>query len=281
MSEPRPDIPRTSWWGDYSLAVGDVRRWRIGPLDLWIALHRYEWLIYSRQGDDPLDSSLEIATPVAEAPPRDPSIEVTRVGTAGTHDGVVLEPRLADRTIIVRPRDTFHVVEGSSVELFVSSPLWVAIHARGGSNAGGGDGETKGGKLAELPTYRPSDTWFGPSTLQGEAAYAVSTTCRVDVENLPVRPHRAVTPLRVENPGPGELAFQRLAVPVPNLSLFAGQGGRLWTEALQVKRSEEGAGLGELEVVKGAPGAAGSSEQISPPRQATPRRMMHMFDGIF
>jgi hypothetical protein len=262
---------RRAWWGEWGIALGEMRHWRIGPLDLWIEFRRHEWSIQRRRGTDPLDAGLVIAAPVTTVDAGPGELEVDRVSTADPDGRVALAPRHADRTLIVRPRSPFHILEGSRVDLFVSSPLWLAI------TAGTLDGHT----VLELPIHRPSDTWFGPSTRQGEAAYAATTSCRVDLDGLPVRPHRAVTPLHVDNPGPGPLAFDRIAVPVPNLSLYADASGRLWTEAISLTRRDEEGGLADMEMLPGAPTHAGAALRISGPREASEKRILRVFESLF
>lgn len=258
-----------AWWGRWSFALGQTRHWRIGPLDLWIQFLGREWLVRRSRGDDPLDESLAVASDLAVDESR--TLEVDRVVGEPSMSELSLSPRLADRAVVVRPRDAFHVLEGCTVSLFVSSPLWVAIEI----------GDVGGELLLEMPTFRPSDTWFGPSNLSGDAAYAVSTSCRVDLDGLPIRPHRAVSPLRIHNPGPGRLTFERLAVPVPNLSLYRGHDGRLWTEALAVRHRDEGGGLADIELRPGAPEEAGEAEKISAPREDATEGIFRVFDALF
>ena len=264
------EAPGAAWWGKWHLELGETRFWRVGPLELWVERRRHEWLIRRRRSGDPMDSALEVAT--ERTPPEDDaSLEIDRVAGEETDGRLTLSPRLADRAVIVRPRSPFHALEGAKVDLFVSSPLWVRV-------ATGPDGDLD---LLDLPTHRPSDTWFGANTLTGHKAYAVSASCRVDLEGLPVRPHRAVTPLRIKNPGPGALDFVRIAVPVPNLSLYAGEGGRLWTETLKLTRRDDNHGVADAEVQAGAPAQAGESQLVAPPREVAGTRILRVFDTLF
>lgn len=121
----------------------------------------------------------------AEELPED--AETFRVAQCGDVGPLKLVPIMADRLVVSRPKSPFRILPGQHATLFVSTPAWVRI-ALGNGKA-----------LAELPLFRPSDTWFGPSTLVGELGYAARTHCRLDVCDVPFRPHRAVTPLRVEN----------------------------------------------------------------------------------
>ncbi|MEX0599628.1 MAG: hypothetical protein WD205_03225, partial [Rhodothermales bacterium] len=90
--------------------------------------------------------------------------------------------------------------------------------------------------LQEIPSYRPSDTWFGSSTVEGELCYAVRTAGRLRLENLPRRLHRAITPIQVRNGGTDALHIGHIQVPVQYLSLFEGEGSYLWTQAVTLSR---------------------------------------------
>jgi hypothetical protein len=109
----------------------------------------------------------------------------------------------------------------------------------------------------------------------------VSTSCHVDLDSLPLRPHRAVTILRIENPGPDRLTFERIGVPVSNLSLYASRHGQLWTEALALRRRDEGGGLADIEVLPGAPAEAGGAELAALPREVAGARILRVFDSLF
>lgn len=184
--------------------------------------------------------------------------------------GLRLLPRLADRPIVVQPRDPFHILADTSVELFVSSPLWLSIESAGPKEA----------RMVEYPLVRPSDTWLGPSTLMGQVAYSVSTSCRVDLEGMPFRPHRAITPLMISNRGRDRLTFERIAVPIPNLTSYRDQQGQVWTESLEVTRRGSGPGSTETEVVPGPPRYARDGEVIARPREDPESGILRVFDAL-
>lgn len=283
-NQPRPQS-NLSWWGEWEIAEGQARYWRIGPFELWIERQRHEWVIKRRQGKDPVDSTLEIATdrPVSEGD--ETHLEIDRVAANSDDRVVSIRPQLADRTVVVHPRSPFHILEGASVELFVSSPLWVSIAVHSGpqskTQSALSSGEDAGNRreVMDVPAFRPSDTWFGESTLVGESAYAITTSCRVDIEGLPLRPHRATTPILIDNHGSDRLTFERIAVPVRNLSLYRGTDGQLWTEALKLTRKEEGSGVAETEILREPP--SGTSVPISQPRQSESARIQRVFESLF
>ena len=56
--------------------------------------------------------------------------------------------------------------------IYVSTPLWVRVDVHDPPQF-----------LQEIPVIRPSDTWFGPSTREGELGYAGRTHGRLNFEN--------------------------------------------------------------------------------------------------
>jgi len=139
-------------------------------------------------------------------------------------DDIRISPQLADRPVVTRPLTSTELLPRESATLLVSTVLWarIGIGAR---------------PLAELPTLRPSDTWFGPNTIRGELCYASQTRARLHMNNVQVSAFRAVTPITIRNDGDDNLKLERINVPVPHLTLYC-DGTRFWTSALSVVREE-------------------------------------------
>lgn len=251
------DSASTTWWSPRRFDVGEARRWRVGP-STWIAERRaHEWRIVHATGDDPIEDALEIATPVRDADPiAEDSVRASarRFAFATSPPELVLRPRLADRDVVVRPADPLIVPAGESALLFVSTPLWIAVATVDPPHA-----------LFEAPCFQPSDTWFGPSTVDGELCYASRTTGRLDLADVPVRPHRAITPVRIRNEAKDPLPLERLKVPVAILPLLAGPRG-LWTPRVSLTRAE-GADRADVQVAPGPPSEAGAVTRIAEPRR--------------
>jgi hypothetical protein len=179
---------------------------------------------------------------------------MARFALSGEDDTVVLSPRLADRPVVIRPASRFVVAPRHRVSLFVSTPAWVRVSTR--------DDEV----LAEEPWVRPSDTWFGPSTTEGELCYASRTAGRLRVSELPFRPHRVITAVTVENDGDSPLPIERLLLPVAHLSIFRREEGLLWTEDIQLRRTGE-QGFARFRVRTGETEREPSVERLAEPRQ--------------
>lgn len=243
-----------AWWQPQRLDVGELRRWRIGPLTLWAERRPREWRLHLLRGEDPVEDTLELAAPAhgGEVPE---TAEGTRFSFQRAPARLVLAPRLADRPVVVRPAHAMSVPSGEQAQLYVSTPLWICASAAPPER-----------ELTSFPCYRPSDTWFGPSTRIGELCYASRTAGRMDLEELPLRPHRAVTPVRIRNRAKDALPLERLKVPVELLSLHHTPRG-LWTPAVTLVR-EDGGDLAHLQIAAEPPPEAGRGVT----RVAEPRR---------
>lgn len=221
--QPGPQGP--PWWLPQEIPAGHTLAFRVGPLSLLIRREPGEWRVAWERGDDPLDLAVHIGDPTP-GPDLLDHPAVTRFAHEGASAQVALQPRLADRSIISRPERPFVLLGGQEVEAHVSTPLWVAVQV--------GDPPEL---LLELPTVRPSDTWFGPDTMTGELAYTNRTALRLRLSETPHRPHRAVTAVRLRNLSSDPLAVERLNLPVKHLSLAQGQDGTLLTERVVYERT--------------------------------------------
>lgn len=133
-------------------------------------------------------------------------------------------PRLADRSVVIKPVDPIYIPAGQRGTLYISTPLWIA-----------GLVESQHEPLFEIPVIQPKDTWFGPNAQQGEICYATSVDGRTDLNLLTPRAFRAVTPIDFHNTSNHQLRFDRMNVPVTALPLFYSEStGRLWTSQIKV-----------------------------------------------
>jgi hypothetical protein len=228
--------------------------WRVGPLEIWLQRTKREWRIGTRSNGDPGDSSL-IVQQAADDPGLDRNtIEWLRVGFRGTRDTIELAPALAPRPLVVRPDIPFNLPQKEETTLFISSPLWIRIKLG-----------QPGVDVLDIPVYQPSDTWFGPSTIEGELCFALRTRARLNMEQLDTVSHRVFSAIQIKNMGISILDLERLKLPMPNLSLFAAKDGRLWTETIKLNRREDG-DLAELRLDKKPPAQVQPAELVSGPR---------------
>ncbi len=216
-----------TWWGTFEIPEGRAGRFRIGPLDLWIERRRAEWRIGYQRTADAYDSALSIEVP------REPidllaMKEVHRFAVGDGEHFVTSSAQLPDRAMVTRPERPLVIPSGEEITLYVTTPLWIGLAS----------GAAPGKSLLELPIHRPSDTWFGPTNLEGELCYASRGFWRTAVEELQVRPHRAVTRVLIQNAAADALHAERLNLPVMRLHLWCSREGRLWTDDVTFVRTE-------------------------------------------
>lgn len=248
-----------TWWGEYALEPGQTGRWRIGALTLWAHRRTGEWRLAHGSSNDPFDDGVHVEVPSAEPIPSQ-GLTAMRYGMKRTDPTLVLEPALPDRPVVSRPDTPFYVLAGEEVRLYISAPVWV--RALAGAR-----------KLLEVPVYRPSDTWFGPSTREGEVCYDSRTSCRTELADLPQRPHRAVAAVRIRNRTGESVLIERLNLPVPFLSVYASPAGTLWTQGVTLEMANEG-GTAELRIDKGAPPEAEGAALVSGAREDADRNLL-------
>lgn len=249
------------WWGLYSIPESGAGRWRVGALRLWVERRPSEWRVAHWSSDDPSDGACEVEVPcTGTSAPEDVVRE--RFGLRATGPEFRLTPVLPDRSVVSRPETPFHVLAEAEVQVYVSTPVWLEVAAG-----------TPVRRLLELPLFRNSDTWFGSSTREGELCYANRTTLRQTYDDLPIRPHRALTPVRIHNRAESPLLVERLNVPVPYLSLYVGPDGALWTQSLVYDIAREG-DTAEMHIDKGLPSEAPEAGLVGGPREIGSRNML-------
>lgn len=204
----------------YEIPSGSSGHLRIGPLSLWMANFPDEWQIRWSHSGDPIHDGVQdleiraLETEFFES-------QLLRFGFNDKSDQLDISPRLSDRSIVVRPDKPLMVPGGEKVDFVLSTPLWLSIaDAR------------RGCFLTEIPSHRPSDTWFGESPVEGELCYLTRTSARLRLEDLPVRHHRAVTMISINNRHQQPLLVDRVKIPMRNLSLYRSDSGWFYSDRL-------------------------------------------------
>ena len=273
MTDPASarSAPATPWWGDDALPVQHMHHWRLGALQSWMMRAEHEWRIAWEVGRDPLNEAHEHEGPLPideahfswKSPP--PAYTLHRYSMQNTAPAFALHPVLADRALVVRPEHPISIVPGEAITLFVSTPLWVRITVHESAQ-----------QLVEMPTVRLSDTWFGPSTREGELCYAARTTGRLHLDNVPRRLHRAITPLRIRNQARDTLLLERVQVPTPHLALYETDDAVLWTQALTLEREANRTTsdpAAAVHIRSGAPPEAEGATRLTNPREPLRRNL--------
>lgn len=261
----------SAWWGSIDVPRDGVVRLVAGSTRVWVERRRFDWQVYSQAvgTDEPL--CVERPTTCASAELPEDAAQM-RFCFADAPGRLVVGVAQADRAIVVRPEAPLSVSPGERVTLFVSTPTWMVLSverqrsARRRGTQAAGETTAVAQKLTELPLERPSDTWFGPSTVEGELCYALRTPGLLQLEALERSPHSAITPLTIENKAADPLLFERVQVPVPQLAVYVDGRGDLWTNAVQLTRETSG-DLAAVSIDAGAPKAArGGTERLAAPR---------------
>jgi hypothetical protein len=247
---------QTVCWGRSSLAEGQTGKWTIGPLTLWVKRLTREWRIAFERTDETEQTLVESAAPARaeEIEAAEARLTFERFLMRATTQALHLSPALADRSVVVRPATPFHLLARQETTVFVSSPLWVKIEV--------GDEKRM---LKEIPILRPSDTWFGPSTREGELCYSSRTQARMTEDELPFRPHLALTPVTIGNESQAVLNVEKINLPVTYLSLYCAAGWAVWTDGLEVKLAES-AQTATVNILPGPPAQAQKPVLTFPPR---------------
>jgi hypothetical protein len=256
----------TPWWGPVSLDKETAGRWEVGPSTLWLYRRPQEWRLFHQPSTDPRTadpmanrSGVTVPLPddelaaLLDAPSED--LQISRYSLRRTDANIALQPALADRPVVSRPEHPLFVPPSESVTLYLSTAVWIQVML-----------PERDRLLQEVPSFRMSDTWFGPSTVDGEFCYATRTAGRLQLDHLPRRAHRAVTPLRIKNTARDALALERVQLPAPHLALYTTPDHRLWTQGVTMTRTEgrEGAGV---QIRSGPPADAQHATLLHAPRE--------------
>ncbi len=255
------------WWGPQEVELGQLVRWRIAGLSLWIRRSQREWKVawsWPEEWAPTADVSREDDAPY----PDETNLPVERYVFENTDSPLQLWPATADRPVVTTPRIPFFLGPREKTRLYVGTPLWLSLRSASGD------------LLREFPIRRPSDTFFGPTTLEGEVCYATRSKASLDRDNIQWMARRATTAVNIRNDSNKALPVERLKIPVTMLSIFAG-GSKLWTESLDV--DVDHGEMAKVTVRPGPPAEAEGAELLNAPRQAPEAsgRLMRVFDGLF
>jgi len=247
---------RQHWWGSYDFINEKCRLWHIGPLTLGVYRHNSEWQVARNYGEDRDDDDIAWDVTTTNSLSESLATDYSRYILRESTEQLTITPLLVPRPVISRPNIPFNLIAGEAITVYVSTPLWLGLSL----------GPTLPRVLDEIPIQRPSDTWFGPSTMEGELCYASTTHCRLNLEELPQRPHRAVTPVLIENQADTTLSVERLRIPAPLLSLYTTPAGQLWTPKITLVRTTDG-DMAALNIDDKPPTEANQVEPVGKPRQ--------------
>ena len=260
-------VRTSSWWSPREVPLDHTLEGRLGPLQLQLHHGHGEWrLAHSYADEDEGSASADIA--VRPGGLTDPACE--RILLARTDARLTLKPVLADRPVVVRPRQAVILPGGEETVMYMSTPVSLRLEV----------GEPPV-LLREVPLMRQSDTWFGPSTREGELCYSGKTNARHELAEVPQRVHRALTPVRIHNRASSALPLDKVSLPVPLLSLYGDAAGYLWTQGVALVRTSD-TDMANLKIEDKPPAEAGKVSLVSGPRELQGRGgLVRAFSVLF
>ncbi len=262
-----PDTQAKHWWNPVPVDTGETAILSLGPLIVQLHRGNEEWLVAWEREDgaaEPMRASMLRSRNEFQAD------EYHRYVTCNACGDAAARPMLADRPVVVRPHQPVFILPGEDATLYISSPVWIRLEV--------GDPPQV---LLEIPVLRLSDSWFGPTTREGELCYATRTHARNSLAEVLRRPHRAVTPVRIHNRAASQLPIEKLSLPVPLLSIYGDEDGTLWTESVSLTRNPD-TEMAALAITPGAPHDTTSAKLLTGPREFVERgSLVRAFHGLF
>lgn len=240
-----------------------VRYWQIGTLSLWVRRSENgEWLVAHKHIPG-ADEELEEAIVADEEPA---GLKWQRYAVPEYEPTLRLTPQMPDRPLIVRPETPLTIATGGEGVFYALLPCWIDLTV----------GEAT--KIVTIPSVRLSGSWFG-EPISGELCYAMRTSARRSVEDLPPRPHRAVCTLRIANRDTKLLEVQRVCLHVGPLAIYRGSQ-HMWTSEVTLTNTA-GDEPAEPHYGTDAPAADPSAELLCPARETRdPKSLRARFRAI-
>lgn len=242
------------WWGKFTIDEDKAGLWRIGSACIRIERSINEWVVACTEGLESGSNEVSVEIPIERQGRFETDWKASRFAVGRTDGKITITPATADRPVVIRTEVPFHLLPRTDVSFYVSSPLWFKIEVGSPASA-----------LQDFPVLRPSDTWFGPSPKEGEYCYANRVYGQLRLDNINFKPHRAVTVVSLRNRSADSILIERLKLPAPNLSLYEGDPGGLWTQAMVLEIGPDKAL--NLQLRDRAPSEIKNPRLIAGPRQ--------------
>lgn len=258
------------WWGGFDFTIGQGRTWELAGLILDISRQTQEWHLRLHRTAEQSEHNQEWQQRPGSSLAEMGGMDYCRFMFQRTTSALRLLPRLADRSVVVRPVNPLFIPSGQETTLYVSTPVWVAAYVEGSVEP-----------LLDVPVVIPRDTWFGPNPVVGQLCYASQITGRTDFSQLPIRAFRAITPVHVRNHGHTAMPIERINIPTPFLPVYGAESGRLWTPTLAITR--QGAALRlNIRIEDGISTQAGHVIQLTAARRGPEEHaLIRVFENFF
>jgi len=242
---------KSPWWTPREVSEGQSAHLTLGPLSMTLGHGVDEWILEVSSSEETALDGNNTRLKVRKGLPDEAGERFVHAGEA---ERVVLSPMLADRPVVIRPRQPVFLLGGQSITLYLSTPIWLKVEIADPPVL-----------LKEFPVMRLSDTWFGASTREGELCYAGRTHARHKLADLPQRPHRAISPMTIRNETDKPVPLEKISLPVPMLSLYGADDGSLWTQRVTLTL-EGGTEQARVKIDSDLPEVARTLERLAGPR---------------
>jgi hypothetical protein len=238
------------WWKPIELAQGQCWRYAVGPLTIYLQRHAGEWWLAPESAGETED---EFRLESGQVPGIPEELDYARYAFDRAPESFLLRPRLLDRPVVVHTSHAVNIPTDQRITFFISTPVCVSVAVQGDV------------ELREIPVLRLSDTWFGPSTRVGELCYSARTQARNSRSEVPLRPHRAVTPVTIHNRSEQMLTIDKISLPVPFLAVYGRADGALWTDPLTLEHLP-GEAMAKLRIGDQPPEGMTRADLLAPAR---------------
>ena len=259
------------WWGRYRVSQRRTGYWQIGPLHLWIQHLPHQLRMSWEHSDDWLDPTIRVIPELENEDPPEGIFE-SRFVFRESSEELLFTPALANRPVVTKLNVPLQVLPGEDVMLYISTPLWVRI-----------DLANPAKQLRDVPSFRMSDTWFGPVAQPGGIlAYASRTRAALKLEDVLLRPHCATTAVHLINLADTQLLLERLSLPMPRLSLFFSPRTGFWSDMVTLERKEDNE-MATLKLDRQPPPQAAPTQFVAAPRTGAgePNMVFRAFSALF
>ncbi|TXJ08400.1 MAG: hypothetical protein E6Q25_05735 [Acinetobacter sp.] len=257
------------WWGELHFSLNQAYSWQFGSLYFRLIRNAKEWRIeyhrplHQHEGQQDwkiLDNAMAFPQPS----------KFERYMFNQTGEQFFLMPRLADRSVVIKPVQPIYIPAGQRTSLFISTPLWIC-----------GFIDNQRTPLFDFPVIQPKDTWFGIDRMMGQVCYATPVDGRTELNLLRPRAFRAITPIHFYNDSHQQMRLERINVPVPSLPLFHSEDtGRLWTSEINVFQETLGRPP-RIRIETRTPPMAGQVTFVQPARIESAGFITNMFESLF
>ncbi len=242
MTQISGSVSGKNWWGPHQLTQSETV-FKIGPLHLRFQSAGNELTVSWARNQSWLSTQEEAFRPDEES---------YRYVFPNSRTEISLLPSLPDRSVSTRFPIPLRVLPHDDIRFFVASPLWVQLKP------------TATAPPLDIPTWRLSDTWFGPPT-SGELGYSGLLPAYFTRNQLPHRSDLAITPVNIKNDGEETLVIERLSIPSDRLALYYSDDQGFWTDAITVEHTSS-LELSNVQYHRCPPKEAERARQVAAPR---------------